>query len=161
MHWEGAQKPHCCARRLERWHEELAAWRARISACEGESAAGCFIARQAGTQQMSSCSPGLQRLSSELPLQMTHLPTKQSVLFARNGLINALMILHIFFPRFFFLFVCLFQSCYHIQMSAGPFEIFLNGKIKNQPVLEMESQVQTNPGWELQDFRIHKSLEPD
>lgn len=149
MHWEEAQKPHCCARRLERRREELAARRARISTCEGESAAGCFVARQAGTQQMSSCSPGLQRLSSELPLQMTHLPTKQSVLFAHNGLINALMILHIFFPRFFF-FVCLFQSCYHIQMSAGPFEIFLNGKIKNQPALEMESQVQTYTGCELQ-----------
>lgn len=84
VHWEEAQKPIVCTEVGE------AAWQAGGAATQWEhiciwererkSAAGCFVARQPGTQQMSSCSPGLQRLSSELPLQMTHLPTKQSVL---------------------------------------------------------------------------------
>lgn len=60
---------------------------------------------------------------------MTHLPTKQSVLFAHNGLINALMILHIFSHSL------LFQSRYRDQMNAGPFEILLNVQIKNITVL--------------------------
>lgn len=60
---------------------------------------------------------------------MTHLPTKQSVLFAHNGLINALMILHIFSHSL------LFQSCYRNQMNVGPFEGLLNVKIKTITVL--------------------------
>lgn len=108
---------------------------------ERERAAGCCAARQPGTQQMSSCSPGLQRLSSELPLQMTHLPTKQPVLFAHNGLINALMILHIFSRS------PLFQSCYRNQMSVGPFEILLNVKIKNITVLAARASFHHASPW--------------
>ena len=41
-------------------------------------AAGCFVvAQRPGGQQMSSCSAGLERLSSEHPFQLTNLPTKQ------------------------------------------------------------------------------------
>lgn len=135
VHWEGAQKPIVCTEVGEAAWKAGGAVRAHLYMREGEKVSSrlfcCPTAWHPADVFLLTWPAAALLWASSPNDSFTH---KAVCSLAHNGLINALMMLDIFFHNF-----PLFQPCYRIQMNAGPIEVILNVKMKNITALAAQA----------------------